>query len=137
MKVKDIMSTEVKTLQPHNTLRTAARKMKDFNLGSMPVVDDGNILGIITDRDISVFAIAVGYGSESTEVQKIMSKEVFTCNPDQELGDAAQIMEQQHIRRLAVVDNDECVQGFLSVDDIARVSHELAGAVLEAATPIH
>lgn len=137
MKVKDIMSTKVEALEPHFSLRTAARKMKELNLGSMPVVASGDLLGIITDRDISVFAIAMGYGSESTEVQKVMSKEVYTCQPDQELSEAAEIMEQQHIRRLAVLDGDSCLEGFLSVDDIARVSSELAGAVLEAATPRH
>jgi len=137
MKVKDIMSTKVEVLLPHYSLRTAARKMKEFNLGSMPVVENGNLLGIITDRDISIFAIAMGYGSESTEVQKVMSKEVYTCQFDQDLSDAAHIMEQQHIRRLAVLDEDNCLDGILSVDDIARVSCDLAGAVLLAATPNH
>lgn len=137
MKVKDIMSTRVESLAPHNTLRTAARKMNELNLGSMPVVEDGKLLGIITDRDISVYAIALGYGSESTDVQNMMTKEVSTVQSNQDLGEAAQIMEKQRIRRLAVLDNDNCLEGFLSVDDIARVSHNLAGAVLEAATPIH
>jgi len=131
------MSTQVEVLLPHYSLRTAARKMKEFNLGSMPVVENGNLLGIITDRDISIFAIAMGYGSESTEVQKVMCKEVFTCQPDQDLSEAAHIMEQRHIRRLAVLDEDNCLDGFLSVDDIARVSCDLAGAVLVAATPTH
>lgn len=137
MKVKDVMSSTVESVLPHYTLRTAARKMKELNVGSMPVVDGDDLLGIITDRDISVFAIAMGYGSESTEVQKVMTKEVFTCRLDQEIVDATQIMEQQHIRRLAVIDDNDCLQGVISVDDIARVSHELAGAVLEAATSSH
>lgn len=137
MKVKDIMSTKVEVLLPHYSLRTAARKMKEFNLGSMPIVENGELLGIVTDRDISVFAIAMGHGSDSTQVQKIMSKEVYICHADSDISDAAQIMEQRHIRRLVVLDSNESMEGFLSVDDIARVSHELAGAVLEAATPIH
>lgn len=137
MKVKDIMSTKVEVLLPHYSLRTAARKMKEFNLGSMPIVENGELLGIVTDRDISVFAIAMGHGSDSTQVQKIMSKEVYICHADNDISDAAQIMEQLHIRRLVVLDSNESMEGFISVDDIARVSHELAGAVLEAATPIH
>ena len=137
MKVKDIMSTKVESLLPYNSLRLAARKMSELNIGSMPIVENGKLLGIITDRDISVYAIAVGYGPQSTEVQKIMTKEVATCFEDQDLADAAQIMKQQHIRRLAVLDHDNCLEGFLSVDDIALASHDLAGAVLEAATPIH
>ena len=137
MKVRDIMTTKVESLKPTTVLRTAARKMSELNIGSMPVVDDnGKLLGIITDRDISVYAIAMGRNPQDTEVQKIMSKDVATCLADQELSDAASIMEQRHVRRLAVMDNDE-LSGFLSVDDLAQVSSELAGAVLEAATPIH
>lgn len=137
MKVRDIMTTKVESLKPTTVLRTAARKMSELNIGSMPVVDDnGKLLGIITDRDISVYAIAMGRNPQDTEVQKIMSKDVATCLADQELSDAASIMEQRHVRRLAVMDNDE-LSGFLSVDDLAQVSSDLAGAVLEAATPIH
>ena len=137
MKVKEIMSTKVEAIEPHLSLRSAARIMNELNLGSMLVVEDGKLLGIITDRDISVFAIAMGYGSESTEVRKMMTKEVFTCSSDQDLSEAAKIMEQQKIRRLAVLDKSNALEGFLSVDDIARVSHDLAGAVLEAASPLH
>ena len=137
MKVRDIMTTKVESLKPTTVLRTAARKMSELNIGSMPVVDNnGKLLGIITDRDISVYAIAMGRNPQDTEVQKIMSKDVATCLADQELSDAASIMEQRHVRRLAVMDNDE-LSGFLSVDDLAQVSSDLAGAVLEAATPIH
>ena len=137
MKVKDIMSTKVEVIEPHISLRSAARIMNELNLGSMPVVEDGKLLGIITDRDISVFAIAMGYGSESTEVRKMMTKDVFTCTGAQDLTEAAQIMEQNQIRRLAVLDESNALEGFLSVDDIARVSHDLAGAVLEAVASVH
>lgn len=137
MKVRDIMTRRVETLKPTTSLRHAARRMSEFNIGSMPVVDDkGTLLGIITDRDISVYAIAMGHDPQSTEVQKIMTKNVATCLADQELDVAAEIMEQLHIRRLAVLEND-LLTGFLSVDDLARASWDLAGAVLEAATPVH
>lgn len=137
MKVRDIMTSRVESIKPTDALRKAARKMSELNIGSMPVVDDnGMLLGIITDRDISVYAIAMGHNPQDTEVQKIMTRDVATCLADQELGDAASIMEQMHVRRLAVMDND-ALTGFLSVDDLARASYELAGAVLEAATPTH
>ena len=137
MKVKDVMSTKVEVLEPHYTLRTAARKMKELNVGSMPVMENGQLLGIITDRDISVYAIALGYGSESTLVDKMMTRDVFSCQPDSDLSEAAKLMEDHKIRRLAVLDDSNGLQGVISVDDIARVSHDLAGAVLEAATPVH
>ena len=137
MKVQEIMSTKVESIAPTTVLRHAARKMADLNVGALPIVEDGKLLGIITDRDVSVFAIAMGHDPQSTEVQKVMTKEVFTCNENQTLAEAASIMEEHKIRRLAVVDANEAVSGFLSVDDLAHVSRELSGAVLEAATAIH
>ena len=137
MKIKDIMNTKVESVESHNRLRSAARKMKELNIGSMLVVDDGKLCGFITDRDISVYAIAMGYGSESTDVKQVMNTEVVTCFADQDINEAAQIMQQQNIRRLVVLDKDNALEGILSVDDIARVSHDLAGAVLEAATTSH
>ena len=137
MKVQDVMSRNVQTIKPTSSLRAAARTFSDLNVGALPVVDDGKLVGIITDRDVSVYAIAIGREPQSTDVKVVMSKEVFTCNAEQSLAEAAEIMEQHNIRRLAVVDDSDEVVGILTVDDIARVSHELAGGVLEAAIAIH
>lgn len=138
MKVQEIMSTKVESVSPTTTLRTTARKLSDLGVGALPVVDEnGKLLGIVTDRDVSVYAIAMGHDPQSTEIQKVMTKEVFTCQEGQTINEAAEIMEQHHIRRLAVMGNGDTIAGFLSVDDLAHVSRELAGAVLEAATPTH
>ena len=138
MKIQEIMSTSVESILPTATLRRAAQKMDKLGIGSLPIIsDEGALLGIITDRDISCFAIAMGHDPNSTEVQKVMTKEVFTCFEDQDINDAANLMEDKHIRRLTVLNKDNSVAGLLSVDDLAHSSHELAGAVLEAATPIH
>ena len=137
MKVEQIMTAKVEAVLPTTTLRAVARQMKDKAVGALPVVDDGKVIGIITDRDVSVYAIAMGHDPQSTEVQKVMTREVYACSPDQDISEAAKIMEQHKIRRLTVMAGDETLAGFLSVDDIASVSGELAGAVLEAATPLH
>jgi CBS domain-containing protein len=137
MKVQEIMSTEVASVAPNASLRQAARKMRDSGVGSLAVVEDGKLLGIITDRDISCHAVAIGRDPNWTEVQKVMIKDVTTCFDDQEITDAAGLMSDHHIRRLAVLDHDNRLTGVLSVDDLARVSSDLAGNVLEAATPIH
>ena len=137
MKVEEIMTAKVESVSPTTTLRTAARKMKELDVGALTVVDEGKLLGIITDRDVSVFAIAMGHDPQSTEVQKVMTKEVFSCEEGIDISEAAKIMEQHQIRRLTVMNNNDSLTGFLSVDDIAHVSCELAGAVLEAATPTH
>jgi CBS domain-containing protein len=137
MKVQEIMSTKVESIAPTASLRQAARKMSNLGIGSLPVIEDGRLLGIITDRDISCHAVALGRDPNSTEIQKIMSKDVTTCRDDQNISDAATLMADHHIRRLAVVDESARVTGMLSVDDLAHVAPDLAGAVLEAATPIH
>ena len=137
MKVQDLMTTHVEALSPISTLRTAARKMSEHGVGSLPIVDDGKLLGIITDRDISCFCVAIGRDPNSTEVQTVMTKEVVTCYDDQDISEAAQLMQENNIRRLAVLSRDNNIAGFFSVDDLVRGSKELAGAVLEAATPVH
>lgn len=137
MKVQEIMTTNVETIGPSNSLRHAARKMSQLGVGALPVEEDGRILGFITDRDISCFAIAIGRDPNSTEVQKVMVKDVTTCYEDLDIDEAAQLMEEHHIRRLPVLHHDNHLAGILSVDDLARVSHDLAGEVLEAATPVH
>ncbi|WP_455217431.1 CBS domain-containing protein [Kaarinaea lacus] len=138
MKIQDIMSTNVESVLPEKTLRRVAQKMVELDIGSVPVISEqGELLGMITDRDISCFAIAMGHEPNSTEVQKVMTREVFTCYEDQDINDAANIMEEKHIRRLMVLNRDNRVTGIVTVEDLARRSHELAGAVLEAAIPIH
>lgn len=138
MLVKEIMTPNVRSVEPGLSLQEAAAKMRDWNVGSVPVHQSKNMVGIITDRDICCRAIAEGLDPAKTKVQDIMSKDVTTCFDDQDCTDAAHIMEDKHIRRLAVLDRDDSMVGVLSVDDLARCSHDLAGTVLEAATsPAH
>lgn len=138
MKIQEIMSSNVESILPTATLRRAAQKMSQLGIGSLPIISDkGALLGIITDRDISCYAVAMGHDPNSTEVQKVMTKEVFACYEEDDITNAANLMEENHIRRLTVLNQSDDVVGFLSVDDIAQTSHDLAGAVLEAATPVH
>jgi CBS domain-containing protein len=137
MKVQEVMTTKVESVAPNASLRQAARKMGELKVGSLAVMKDDQLLGLVTDRDISCHAVAMGRDANATDVQKIMIKEVTTCYTDQEIAEAAQLMADHHIRRLAVIDRDNKLSGWISVDDLARVSRDLAGTVLEAATPIH
>ena len=137
MKVQELMTTHVESITPNLHLRGAARKMKELGVGALPVIEEGNVVGIITDRDLACFAIAMGQDLNSATVNNFMTKEVVTCNADQEIDDAAKIMIDHHIRRLLVLDTNNNLAGFFSVDDLVRGSRELAGAVLEAATPVH
>lgn len=137
MKVSELMTPRVESIVPSINLRGAARKMKEMGVGALPVVEDGKILGIITDRDLACFAIAMGHDLNSVPVSKVMTKDVITCKAGQDITEAAKLMQAHHIRRLLVLQDDNNLAGFFSVDDLVRGSHELAGAVLEAATPVH
>lgn len=137
MKVQDIMKSGVETISPTATAKEAAQKMHDLHIGSLPVVDNGQLVGIITDRDICVRVTATGRDAVMTRVKEVMGKAVETCLADQDLEEAARIMIDHHIRRLVVLDRNNAISGFLSVDDLAKTSHELASKVLEATIPIH
>lgn len=137
MKVQELMTPHVESIKPDLYLRAAARKMKELGVGALPVVKEDSVVGIITDRDLACFAIAMGRDLNSDTVDHFMTKEVVTCNADQDIDEAAKIMIDNHIRRLLVMDGNNGLAGFFSVDDLVRGSRELAGAVLEAATAVH
>ncbi len=136
MKVRELMSTQVESIASTATTKEAAHMMHDLHLGVLPVIDNGQLVGIITDRDICCKVVATGHSAGFTKVEEVMSKNVSTCLDDENVGDATKLMIEKHIRRLAVVNNENAVVGLLSVDDLARNSHDMAGSILEASTQL-
>lgn len=134
MKIYELMTPKIESISPDATTKEAARKMHDLHIGALPVVRDGQLLGIITDRDICCRVVATGRDAVMTKVSDVMVKEVTVCFDDQDVDEAARLMTDHHIRRLAVLKRDNSMAGFLSVDDLARSSHDLASNVLEATT---
>lgn len=138
MRVKDIMSHDVELISPGLTVKEAAKIMRLTNVGSLPVGEDGQLTGMVTDRDITCRAAAEGWDPAKTKIRDITSKKITYCFDDQDVADAARLMEQNHIRRLAVYNRSDRMVGIVSVDDVARCSHNLAGEILEAvSTPPH
>ncbi len=137
MKVSELMSSNVVSTTPTSTTKEAARQMHDQHVGALPVIIDERLVGIITDRDICCKVTATGRDAGWTKVEEVMVKDVVTCFDDQSARDAADIMIDNHIRRLAVMTHDNYMVGFLSVDDLARSSHDLASSVLEASRTVH
>lgn len=138
MNICDIMKRNVHFVRTNTSVKEAARLMHDQHIGALPVLDEENIIGIITDRDICCKVTATGRDAVMTNVGEVMTKDVTTCFTDQELRDVAYLMASHQIHRIAVVDKEDKLAGILSVDDFAQSSHDLASTILEAsAAPTH
>jgi len=122
MKISEIMTTEIKKATPDNTLADIAAMMRDEDVGALPVVQDGELRGIVTDRDIVVRAIAEGKEPTTATVQEVLSEELESVEPDDDVEDAADLMASRQIRRLPVVQRGKLI-GMVSLGDIA-VKHE-------------
>jgi CBS domain-containing protein len=133
MKVKDVMTKLVEFVRPETTVQEAAGKMKALNVGPIPVCEGDRVLGILTDRDIVVRAVAEGRDTRTTRVQDVMTRDVVCCNEDDDVKQAARLMKDHQIRRVVVVDAKKGLAGIVSLGDIAVDTHDdkLSGDVLE------
>lgn len=133
MKLKDIETKNPQVINPDQTVTEAARKMKEIDVGMLPVCDGHHLLGAITDRDIVIRAIADGRNPLSTKVQEVMTHEIHYCFEDDDVKDAARLMEEKQIRRLPVVNRENQLVGIVSLGDLALRSDddEMAEEVLE------
>jgi CBS domain-containing protein len=121
MKVSDAMTRDVMLVHPGQSIREAAALMEDCDIGSLPVADSDRLVGMITDRDIAVRAVAKG-SSPDTQVSQVMSKEVLYCFEDDDVRNVAKNMSDIQVRRLPVVTRDKKLVGILSLGDLARKS---------------
>lgn len=118
MNVSEVMTAQVATATPQSTVAEVARTMVQVESGVVPVVDDGKVVGLITDRDIVIRVVAEGLGLD-TAVAKVMTEEVETCREDDNVADAAAKMGSKQIRRLAVLNDQGKLAGIISLGDIA------------------
>ena len=134
MKVSEIMSTPIEEIMDNDTVIRAARKMRDLDVGVLPVKSEGNVLvGILTDRDIVIRGLAEELDPEKTPVSDIMTSGVISCPADQAAEDAAVVMADAKVRRLVVVDELDNVVGIISLGDVAvkGTGRETAGATID------
>jgi CBS domain-containing protein len=118
MQVSQIMTPDPDTARPQDTLRAVAAKMDRGDFGSVPVVEDGRLIGVVTDRDIAVRAVGQGLGPD-TEVSEVMTADPVCVAPDSEVEDAAEIMQDEQLRRLFVTDDDDRLVGVIALADVA------------------
>lgn len=118
MKVRDLMSQNIKWVDPNQSLEEVAQILASSNIGSVPICQGQQLMGMVTDRDILVRAIAQGKDPKTTKVNEIMTKEVMSVSPETDIHQASDLMAENQIRRLPVVENNQLV-GVLAIGDIA------------------
>ena len=133
MKVSEIMTRDVAIIQPDDTLRVAAQKMRDRDIGFLPVCDGSNLMGVLSDRDITIRAFADGM-----DINVMLGRDLMTTPPiyafdDQDVTEAAKMMGENQIRRLVVLSRDEeRLVGVISLGDLARNGiTDISGEVLQ------
>lgn len=138
MKVRDAMHGKVEWAQPTETVQSLAKRMRELDIGSIPIGENDRLIGMVTDRDIALRAVADGRDPALLTAREVMSKGIVYCRDDEDLEDAVRIMEQKQIRRLPVVDEKKRMVGILSLGDISHsASRQLTGEVAAAVSAHH
>jgi CBS domain-containing protein len=118
--IRDLMTTNPRSLESGSTVMEAARLMRDEDAGLIPVVEGEKLVGTVTDRDIAIRVVAEGKSPESITVGEIASRKLVTIDPQQDLDEALRLMARHQIRRLPVVEEDGRLVGIVAQADIAR-----------------
>ena len=138
MLVKEIMAPTAEWVSPDTCIKDTAVMMRDMDIGSVVVQDKGRLIGLVTDRDIACRCVADGANPEKVRVRDIMSKNISWCFDDQDITEAAHLMEDKKVRRLPVLNHDDHLIGMLSVGDFSHCApRELAGEVMRAVAKHH
>jgi CBS domain-containing protein len=138
MKVKDAMHKGVEWVTPETPLRDVAKRMKDHDIGAIPVGENDRLIGMVTDRDITCRAVANGKDISKLTARDVMSEGIVYCTENEELDDALRIMEKSKIRRLPVISGTKRMVGMLSLGDISHcASHEMTGEVVSSVSGHH
>jgi len=123
VKVSEAMTRDVRVANPDETIQQAAKLMAKLDAGVLPVGENDRLVGMVTDRDIAIRAVAEGKGTDA-KVRDVMSKDVKYCYDDQEIDEVIQNMRDIQVRRLPVLNRDKRLVGILSLGDVAKVENE-------------
>jgi CBS domain-containing protein len=129
--VQEAMTSNPTAITPDTTAQEAARLMKTEDVGALPIVEDGRLTAVVTDRDLATRLLAEGRGAE-TAVREVASQDLVTIDPQQNLDEAARLMAEHQVRRLPVVEEDGRLVGMLAQADVAQAGHDtLTGEVVQ------
>jgi CBS domain-containing protein len=132
MKVQEIMAKDVECIGPETPISKAAQKMRERDIGFLPVCDNDRLIGTLTDRDITIQSVAQGRDPRLAPVREIMNPQVFYCYEDEEIEKVGQYMQEKEVRRMVILNRQKRLVGVMSLGDIARASgaKQLAGETL-------
>jgi CBS domain-containing protein len=128
MKLKDIMTEDVEVISPDASIYEAARMMRLLDIGALPVCSGDRLVGMLTDRDLTIRSIAEGRDPKTTSVKETMTPQIVWCFDDQNVEEAENLMQEQQVRRLPVLDREKHLVGIVSLGDLATRAHD-AGVV--------
>ena len=138
MKVKDAMHKGAEWVAPDTAVSQVAKKMRELDVGSIPVGENDKLIGMVTDRDITCRAVANGKDMSKLTARDVMTKGIVYCRDGEDLDDALRIMESKKIRRLPVIDEKKRMVGMLSLGDVSHsASRELSGELMAAVSAHH
>jgi CBS domain-containing protein len=120
MQLREIMSTDVEVIRPDTCVSQAAEKMRSLDLGALPVCEGRRLVGMVTDRNITIRATAYGHDPNMTAVRHYMSSDLICCFEDQDIKEAEELMRQRHVRRLPILTREKQIAGTVALDDLAR-----------------
>src|SRR4030095_16886915 len=124
MQIKEVMTPMPEFIEPATTIMDAAQRMQDRDIGAIPVGENDRLVGMITDRDITTRAVAGGSDPKTTAVRDVMTKGICYCYENDDIKEAAKIMEEKQIRRLVVLNKDKRMVGIVSLGDFALKDHD-------------
>ena len=138
MKVKDVMHKGATCVEPNTSVKEIAKRMRDDDVGAIPVKANSHLVGMVTDRDLACRALANSGDPAKMTAQDVMSKDIVCCSPDDDIKVAIEVMEAKKIRRLPVTDSHKTMIGMLSLGDIShKVGKDQSGEVLRAVSGHH
>lgn len=135
--VREVMTRGVRAMSPADSIQFAAQAMDELNVGALPVCDGERLLGMVTDRDITVRGVAQGCAVDQTPLSSVMSENVRWCFEDQDVSEVLDLMRGAQIRRLPVVDREKHLVGIVSLGDLAAKweSDEMPEALADISQP--
>lgn len=131
MRISEIMTRDPELIDPNSSIRDAAQRMKNEDIGALPVGENDRLIGMVTDRDITMRAVAEDKSPSSTTVRDVMSEKIYYCFEDDNVEEAARCMAENQVRRLPILNRDKRLTGIVSLADIAQSGEECEKTALE------